>query len=54
MGFLFTYDEPQVYATEAAMAGDPELEVTQDTTYIADARPATEMIANTDRPTEAK
>lgn len=54
MGMLFTYDEPQVYALEAAVAGDPELEVTQDTTYVADARQATEVIADTARPTEAK
>jgi subtilisin family serine protease len=54
MGMLFTYDEPQVFALEAAIAGDPELEVTQDTTYTADARPATEVIARTDRPTEPK
>ena len=54
MGFLFTYDAPQVYATEATIAGDPQLEVNQDTTYTADARPATEVIENTDKPTQAK
>ena len=54
MGFLFTYDEPQVFATEATIAGNPELDVNQDTTYTADARPATEVIENTDRPTQAK
>jgi subtilisin family serine protease len=54
MGFLFTYDEPQVFATEATIAGNPQLEVNQDTTYTADARPATEVIENTDKPTQAK
>jgi subtilisin family serine protease len=51
MGYLFTYDEPQVYALETSIAGDPELEVDHDATYVADARPATEVVANTDRPT---
>ncbi|HKE50220.1 MAG TPA: S8 family serine peptidase [Actinomycetes bacterium] len=54
MGFLFTYDEPQVFATEATIAGDPEIEVNQDTTYVADARPATEVAVQTQQPTEAK
>ena len=53
MGMLFTYDEPQVFALEAAIAGDPEIEVQSDTTYVADARPATQVIAETDRPTNA-
>ncbi|MCI0686407.1 MAG: hypothetical protein L0Y54_04095, partial [Sporichthyaceae bacterium] len=54
MGMLFTYDEPQVFALEAAIAGDPEIEVNQDTTYVADAQPATEVVANTAQPTEPK
>ncbi len=54
MGMIFTYDEPQVFATEVAIAGDPELEVNEDTTYVVDARPATEMTPITDRPTEPR
>lgn len=52
MGFLFTYDDAHVYATEASIAGSPQLEVNQDTSYTADARPATEVIAKTDKPTK--
>ncbi|HEY6417284.1 MAG TPA: S8 family serine peptidase [Acidimicrobiales bacterium] len=52
MGFIFTYDEPQIFAEEVAIAGDPQFEVTGDTTVMADARPATEVIADTNRPTE--
>jgi subtilisin family serine protease len=52
MGFLFTYDEPQVYALETSIAGDPQFEVTGDTSIVADARPATEVIADTPRKTE--
>jgi subtilisin family serine protease len=51
MGLLFTYDQPQVYAEEAALVGDPELEVTEDTTVELDARDATEVVADTERPT---
>jgi subtilisin family serine protease len=51
MGMLFTYDDAGVYATEAAMAGNPDLDVESDTTYVADARPATELIANTPQAT---
>jgi subtilisin family serine protease len=54
MGMLFTYDQPQVYALEAAVAGDPEVDVTEDMTLTADAREATEVVADTDRPTEVK
>jgi subtilisin family serine protease len=54
MGMIFTYDEPQVFATEVAIAGDPELDVNEDTTYVVDARPATEMTPITDRPTEPR
>lgn len=52
MGFLFTYDEPQVYALETSIAGDPQFEVTGNTSIVADARPATEVIADTPRKTE--
>ena len=52
MGFLFTYDEPQVFALETGIAGDPQFEVTGDTSVVADARPATEVIADTTRKTE--
>jgi subtilisin family serine protease len=52
MGFIFTYDEPHVFAEEVAIAGDPQFEVTGDTSVLADARPATEVIANTHRETE--
>jgi hypothetical protein len=52
MGFLFSYDEPQVFALETSIAGDPQFEVTGDTSIVADARPATEVIADTDRKTE--
>jgi subtilisin family serine protease len=52
MGFIFTYDEPHVFATEVTMAGDPQFEVTGDTTVIADARPASEVVADTGRKTE--
>ena len=52
MGFLFTYDEPQVFALETSIAGDPQFQVTGDTSIVADARPATEVIADTARETE--
>jgi subtilisin family serine protease len=52
MGFLFTYDEPHVFALETGIAGDPQFQVTGDTTVVADARPATEVIADTTRKTE--
>jgi subtilisin family serine protease len=52
MGFLFTYDEASVYALETGIAGDPQFEVTGDTSIVADARPATEVIVNTGRKTE--
>ena len=52
MGFIFTYDEPHVFALETGIAGDPQFEVTGDTTVVADARPATEVIADTTRKTE--
>ena len=52
MGNVFTYDAPHVFAIEDAVVGDPEVEVTQDTTVDADARKATEVIADTDRPTK--
>jgi subtilisin family serine protease len=51
MGLLFTYDGAGIYATEAAVAGNPDLDVESDTTYVADARPATELIANTPQAT---
>ncbi len=54
MGMIFTYDEPHVFATEVVVAGDPEIEVNQDTTFVADARTATEIIAKTDKPTEPR
>jgi subtilisin family serine protease len=54
MGMIFTYDEPHVFATELAIAGDPEIEIDQDTTYVVDARPATEIVPVTDEPTEAR
>jgi hypothetical protein len=52
MGMLFTYDAPHVFATDAAVVGDPELDVTEDTTIMLDAREATEVVVGTDRPTE--
>ena len=52
MGFLFTYDEPQVFALETSIAGDPQFEVTGNTSIVADARPATEVIADTPKKTE--
>ena len=52
MGFIFTYDQPHVFALETAIAGDPQFEVTGDTTIVADARPATEVIPDTHRKTE--
>jgi subtilisin family serine protease len=54
MGMLFTYDAPQVFALEVAVAGDPELEVTEDATMVLDARTATEVLAEGDRPTETR
>jgi subtilisin family serine protease len=54
MGMLFTYDEPQVYATEAAIAGNPELDVNQDTETTVDARQATEVLPQTEKPTAAQ
>ena len=54
MGFLFTYDQPQVYAEELTQAGDPDVDVTEDTSLVVDARGAPEVVADTDRPTEVK
>jgi hypothetical protein len=36
------------------MVGDPEVELNQDTDLVLDARQATEVVANTAKPTEAK
>jgi hypothetical protein len=47
MGFLFTYDEPQVYALETGIAGDPQFEVSGDTSITVDATQATEVEAVT-------
>lgn len=53
MGFIFTYDEPHVFALETAIAGDPQFEVTKDTSIIVDARPATEVeVVTPERRTE--
>ena len=41
---LFTYDDAGIYATEAAVAGNPDLDVEADTSYTVDARPATELV----------
>ena len=54
MGMLFTYDEPHVFAKEVIVAGDPQVEVDRDLTFVADARPATEIVAKTDKPTEPR
>jgi hypothetical protein len=53
MGFVFTYDDASVYATEVSIAGDPQVEVTGDTTVRIDATRATRVIGDTDRPSEA-
>jgi subtilisin family serine protease len=54
MGRIFTYDEPEVYAEEVAIVGDPELEVTADASIVLDARTATELIVDTERPIETR
>ena len=53
MAFLGTADEANVFAIEEAMVGDPELELTQNTTLVLDGRKATEVLVNTAKPTEA-
>jgi subtilisin family serine protease len=54
MGFLATYDEPQVFALEESQVGDPQVDVGQDMNMVLDARLATEVIAHTAQPTEVK
>ena len=44
-----TYDNAGIYATEATIAGDPQLDVTSDTSYTADATGATEVQPRTQR-----
>lgn len=54
MNYIFTYDEPHVYATEAAVVGDPEFEVTGDSTVSFDARDANEITHETQEPSEQR
>jgi hypothetical protein len=54
MGFIFTYDEPQVFAEEVTMVGDPEVQITGDTTLTLDGTGAGEVVADTPRDTEPR
>jgi subtilisin family serine protease len=53
MGYLFTYDEPQVFAVEAAAVSEPEVEVSGDTSVTLDGRDAVPLKVETERPSES-
>ena len=52
MGYIFTMDEPNLYATESTMVGKPELTVTGDVTVPLSAVGAKEITTKTAKPTE--
>ncbi|MBM7786822.1 S8 family serine peptidase [Tenggerimyces flavus] len=52
MGYLFTMDEPNLYATESTMVGKPELTVTADATVPLSAVGANEITTKTAKPSE--
>jgi len=51
-GYLFTYDEPSVYALDGAAVHAPEVTVGGDTTVLLDGRRATEIVPKTPDATE--
>ncbi|HYJ68079.1 MAG TPA: S8 family serine peptidase [Nocardioidaceae bacterium] len=53
MGYLFTYDEPHVFAFEAAAVNEPEVEVAADTEVTLDAQDAIKLDVQTVRPSES-
>jgi subtilisin family serine protease len=54
MGMLFSSDAAGLFAIDAAVAGDPELEITADSSLIVDASEATEVVVNAADPLEWK
>jgi hypothetical protein len=52
MGVIYTYDDPQIFVTERVAVGNPQVEVTEDTTVVLDARDANEITFDTEEPTE--
>ena len=53
LGYIFTYDDPQVYATEAAATFKPEVNITKSTTVTLDARDSVPIQIDTKDPVEA-
>ncbi|MGH3681212.1 MAG: S8 family peptidase, partial [Natronosporangium sp.] len=47
MGIVYTYDGPTQFTQERVLVGDPEVEVTGDTTVRLDARPAVPVTVDT-------
>jgi subtilisin family serine protease len=52
LGYLFTYDEPHVFALEGAAVSQPEVEVSGDAEVTLDARDAVRLRVETEQPTE--
>jgi subtilisin family serine protease len=52
LGYLFTYDEPGVFALDGAAVHRPEVAVNADTTVVLDGRQAKEIVPKTKDPTE--
>ena len=50
MGYIFTMDEPNLYALAVTVVGDPQLQVSHDMTVTLDARPAQKVVINTPKP----
>ncbi|MCX4471429.1 S8 family serine peptidase [Micromonospora sp. NBC_01655] len=53
MGYIFTMDAPNRVSLGLSVVGDPQLEVTGDTTVTLDARKAKEITVKTPKPTSA-
>ncbi|MGH3385167.1 MAG: S8 family peptidase [Nocardioidaceae bacterium] len=52
LSYLVTYDEPQRYPVDAALMGDPEITLDEDTTLNLDADQASEIVVDVGRKTE--
>lgn len=50
MGYIFTMDEPNLYALAVSVVGQPQLQVTGDMTVTLDTRPAQKVVLNTPKP----
>jgi subtilisin family serine protease len=50
MGYIFRMDEPNLFALDVAVVGNPQLKVTGDATVTLDARPAKKIDIRTQKP----